>query len=67
MSDVSKSELQDLLDGVCRYLRIKRNHLAQDLYKQMHRDDYLGRYGHIYCHNDRFEIDVKITRKRDKE
>lgn len=64
MSDVCKSELQYVLDGICKYLKQNRNHLAQDLFRQMHRDDYLGRYGYIHCHNDRFDIEVQIIRKR---
>lgn len=67
MSDVSKVELQDILDGICKYLKQNRNHLSQDLFRQMHRDDCLGRYGYIYCHNNRFNIDLKIIRKRGEE
>ena len=67
MSDVCRSELQYVLDGVCKYVKQNRNHLAQDLYRQMNRDDCLGRYGYIYCHNDRFDIALKVTRKRGEE
>ena len=67
MSDVSKVELQDTIDGLVNYLRKNRNHLAQDLYRQMHRDDCLGRYGRICCHNDTYDIDIEFTRRREKK
>lgn len=64
MADVDKKELQDTLDGLSRYLANRRNFLAQDLYRQMHRDDCIGESGHIYCHNDDFEIDVRVAKRR---
>ena len=64
MSDVCKSELQRVIDNLCKYLKNNRNHIAQELYKDMHRDDYLGNFGHIYAHNDTYDIDIKIQRKR---
>lgn len=67
MSDVCRVELQYVLDDVCKYFKQNRNHLAWDLFRQMHRDDCLGKYGYVYCHNDRFDIEVKIIRKRGEE
>ena len=60
MSDVCRAELQWLLDGICKYLKKNRNYIAQELYKQMHRDDCLGNYGNVYMHNDTFDIHIKI-------
>lgn len=64
MSDVCRAELQGVIDELCKYLKKNRNHLALDLYRQMSRDDYLGRFGHIYAHNDEYDIDIEITRRR---
>lgn len=64
MSDVCKAELQLVIDNLCKYLKKNRNHIAQELYKDMHRDDYLGNFGHIYTHDDTYNIDIKIQRKR---
>ena len=67
MSDVSRAELQWMLDELCKYLKKNRNYLAQELYRQMHRDDYLGKYGHVYAHNSTYDVDVKITRRDNEE
>ena len=64
MKDVSRKELQDVVEGICKYCSNNRNYLAQDLYRQMNRDDYLGRFGHICCHNSRFDIDIKLTKRK---
>lgn len=64
MSDVCRAELQRLIDDLCKYLKNNRNHIAQGLYKDMHRDDCLGNFGHIYAHNDTYDIDIMIQRKR---
>lgn len=64
MSDVCRPELQWLIDGLCKYLGGNRNHLAQELYKEMHRNDYLGDYGHINLHNDMYSVKITIHRKR---
>lgn len=64
MSDVSRAELQWAIDGICKYLKSNRNHIAQGLYKEMHRDDCLGDYGHIYIHNDTYDIKIVLRRKR---
>lgn len=63
MSDVCRAELQWMIDELCKYLKKNRNHLALDLYRQLDRDDYLGHFGHIYAHNDEYDIDIKITRR----
>lgn len=47
MSDVCRAELQWIIDELCKYLKKNRNHLALDLYRQLNRDDYLGRFGDI--------------------
>ena len=56
MKDVSRKELQAVVEGICKYCSNNRNHLAQDLYRQMNRDDYLGRFGHICCNRDMQKI-----------
>lgn len=62
--DVCRAELQWEIDGLCKYLKKNRNHLALELYRQLDRDDYLGRFGHIYCHDSKYDVDIKITRRR---
>lgn len=64
MSDVSRAELQWTIDDVCKYLKKNRNYIAQGLYKEMHRDDCLGDYGHIYAHNDTYDIGITLKRRR---
>lgn len=64
MRDVSRAELQCVVDGICKYLKNNRNHIAQGLYKEMHRDDCLGDWGHIYAHNDTYDIEITLRRKR---
>lgn len=64
MSDVSRTELQWLIDDICKFLKQNRNYIAQELYKEMHRDDYLGGWGHIYAHNDTYAIKITLSRKR---
>lgn len=64
MSDVSRAELQWVIDAVCKYLKMNRNHIAQELYKEMHRNDCLGDWGHIYTHNDSYNIEITLRRKR---
>lgn len=66
-SDITKAELNYVIDDVIKYLKNNRNHLSQDLYRQMNRDDYLGKFGHIYCHNNRFDVDIKLTRIKNGE
>ncbi len=63
MADVTKEELQDTLTGLIKYINKNRNHLALDLYRQMHRADVLGHYGRIYCHNSEYDVEIKLTRK----
>lgn len=65
MSDVSRAELQWTIDGICKYLKKNRNYIAQGLYKEMHRDDCLGDYGHIYAHNDTYDIEITLRRKKE--
>lgn len=64
MSNASRAELQMIIDGICKYLKNNRNYIAQELYKEMHRSDCLGDYGHIYAHNDTYDIEIKLRRKR---
>lgn len=64
MSDVCRAELQWIIDDLSKYLKKNRNHLALGLYRQMNRDDCLGRYGHIYAHNDEYDIDIEFTRRK---
>lgn len=65
MSDVSRKELQWTIDGICKYLKKNRNYIAQELYKEMHRDDFLGNYGHIYAYNDTYNIEITLRRKKE--
>lgn len=64
MSDVTRSELQWVVDEICKYLKKNRNHIAQVLYKEMYRDDCLGDYGHIFAHNDTYNIKITLRRKK---
>lgn len=64
MSDVSRAELQWVIDEICKYLKKNRNHLAQGLYKEMHRSDCLGDWGHIHAHNGTYAIKITLRRKR---
>lgn len=64
MADVNRKDLQDTIEGLAKYLTNRRNFLAQDLHRQMRREDYSGRFGHIYCHNEDFDIDVRIVKRR---
>lgn len=64
MKDVCRAELQWMIDELCKYLKKNRNHLALDLYRQLDRYDYLGRFGHVYAHNSEYDVDIKITRRK---
>lgn len=64
MKDVSRAELQCVIDSICKYLKKNRNYIAQGLYREMHRDDCLGEWGHIYAHNDTYDIEITVKRKR---
>jgi len=67
MSDVSRVELQETLDSLCKYLRSNRNYIAQELYREMHRSDCLGNYGNIYAHNNVYDFQIRLHRKRKEE
>lgn len=67
MKDVSRAELQGVIEGICKYLKKNRNHLAQGLYKEMHRSDCLGNWGHIYAHNDTYDIEIILRRRKGGE
>lgn len=65
MSDVSRAELQGVVDEICKYLKKNRNYIAQVLYKEMYRDDCLGDCGHIFAHNDTYNIKITLRRKKE--
>lgn len=67
MSDVCRAELQWIIDELCKYLKNNRNHIAQELYKEMHRSDCLGDYGHIYAHSDMYDISITLRRRKEEK
>ena len=63
MADVSRTEIQDILDEIIKYIRGNRNHFAHQLYQEMHRSDCLGQYGHLYGYSENWDIEIKLHRK----